>query len=196
ADRAHGSSSGLPRNSKRPIRSESESFCSGSGLRASGGDFCHPGGSLMIYSYSQINQYLSCPRAYRHRYLEGWKEKDTRANLVFGRAFEQALSSYFKGEDSGQRLHDEWAKYREVELEYGRGDTWDTVLTQGVQLLERFCQEDRVRIANPASHLQVRISRSLSAAAEFVSYIDAIGELDRVHSIIEWKTTSARYSEE
>ena len=54
----------------------------------------------MIYSYSQINQYLSCPRAYRHRYLEGWKEKDTRANLVFGRAFEQALSSYFRGEDS------------------------------------------------------------------------------------------------
>ena len=63
----------------------------------------------MIYSYSQINQYLACPRGYRYRYLEGWKEKDTRANLVFGRAFEQALSAYFRREDSTQRLHDEWA---------------------------------------------------------------------------------------
>jgi hypothetical protein len=150
----------------------------------------------MIYSYSQINQYLSCPRAYRHRYLEGWKEKDTRANLVFGRAFEQALSAYFRRGDSGQRLHDEWAKFRSTELDYGRGDTWDSMLTQGVMLLERFCQENRVQIVNPESHVQVRISRRLSPQAEFVAYIDAIGELDGIPSIIEWKTTSARYAEE
>jgi hypothetical protein len=32
----------------------------------------------MTYSYTQISQYLTCPRRYRHRYLDGWKEKDTR----------------------------------------------------------------------------------------------------------------------
>jgi hypothetical protein len=32
----------------------------------------------MIYSYTQISQYLSCPRRYRYRYLDGWQEKDTR----------------------------------------------------------------------------------------------------------------------
>src|SRR5205814_1081916 len=57
-------------------------------------------------------------------------------------------------------------------------------------------QGDRVRIKNPTGHLQVRLSRQLSPTAEFVSYIDAIGEVDQTHSIIEWKTTSARYSEE
>src|SRR3954468_14403691 len=144
----------------------------------------------MIYSYTQINQYLSCPRGYKYRYLEGWKEKDTRANLVFGRAFEQAVSAYFRGEDSGQRLHDEWAKFRQAELDYGRGDTWDSMLTQGVMLLERFCQEDRVRVPSPHAHQQVRLSRQLSGTAEFVSYIDAIGELDGTRSILEWKTTS------
>ena len=150
----------------------------------------------MIYSYSQINQYLSCPRGYRYRYLEGWKEKDTRANLVFGRAFEQALSAYYCGEDCGQRLHDEWAKFRGSELDYSRCDTWDSMFTQGIQLLERFCQEDRVHIYQPESRLQVRVSRQLSAGTEFVSYIDAIGELDGTQSILEWKTTSARYAEE
>ncbi len=150
----------------------------------------------MIYSYSQINQYVACPRGYRYRYLEGWKEKDTRANLVFGRAFEQALSTYFRREDSAQRLHDEWAKFRTSDLDYGRGDTWDTVLTQGITLLERFCQENRVRIPNPTERLQVKVSRRLCANSEFVSYIDAIGELDQVPCLIEWKTTSARYPEE
>jgi hypothetical protein len=33
----------------------------------------------MTYSYTQLSQYLGCPRRYRHRYLDGWQEKDTRA---------------------------------------------------------------------------------------------------------------------
>ena len=45
----------------------------------------------MIYSYTQISQYLRCPRSYRYRYLDGWREKDTRAAMVFGRCFENAL---------------------------------------------------------------------------------------------------------
>jgi CRISPR/Cas system-associated exonuclease Cas4 (RecB family) len=150
----------------------------------------------MVYSYSQINQYLACPRSYRHRYVEGWREKDIRANLVFGRAFEAALGAYFRREDCGQRLHDEWALFRGSELDYGRGDTWDSMLTQGIQLLERFCQENRVHVARPESQLQVRVRRQINPDAEFISYIDALGELDGTHSILEWKTTSARYSEE
>jgi CRISPR/Cas system-associated exonuclease Cas4 (RecB family) len=49
----------------------------------------------LTYSYTQISQYLTCPRRYRYRYLEGWKEKDTRAALLFGRAFENALGAFF-----------------------------------------------------------------------------------------------------
>src|SRR5215471_13036746 len=47
----------------------------------------------MTYSYTQISQYLTCPRRYRHRYLDGWQEKDLRAAMLFGRAFEQALAA-------------------------------------------------------------------------------------------------------
>src|SRR5712692_5244640 len=42
----------------------------------------------MTYSYTQISQYLTCPRRYRHRYLDGWKEKDTR-----GRCYSAAPSN-------------------------------------------------------------------------------------------------------
>jgi len=57
----------------------------------------------MRYSYTQISQYLTCPRRYRHRYLDGWKQKDTRAAMLFGRAFELALGAYFRREDPGGR---------------------------------------------------------------------------------------------
>src|ERR1019366_1463158 len=47
---------------------------------------------------TQISQYLSCPRRYRHRYLDGWQEKDTRAAMLFGRSFEQAVAALFRRE--------------------------------------------------------------------------------------------------
>jgi len=50
----------------------------------------------VTYSYTQISQYLSCPRRYRYRYLDGWKEKDPRAAMLFGRAFEQALAAFLR----------------------------------------------------------------------------------------------------
>jgi CRISPR/Cas system-associated exonuclease Cas4 (RecB family) len=62
----------------------------------------------MTYSYTQISQYLRCPRSYRYRYLDGWREKDTRAAMVFGRCFETALGAYFRGEDSTAVLFKEW----------------------------------------------------------------------------------------
>jgi hypothetical protein len=62
------------------------------------------GGIKVTYSYTQISQYLTCPRRYRHRYLDGWQEKDTRAAMLFGRAFEQALSAYFLREDASSTI--------------------------------------------------------------------------------------------
>ena len=59
----------------------------------------------MTYSYTQISQYLTCPKRYKHRYLDGWKEKDTRAAMVFGRAFEQAVAAYFQRQDAAAVLH-------------------------------------------------------------------------------------------
>ncbi len=63
----------------------------------------------MNYSYTQISQYLTCPRRYRHRYLDGWQEKDTRAAMLFGRCFEQAVAALFRHEDPAAVLFEQWA---------------------------------------------------------------------------------------
>jgi len=149
----------------------------------------------MVYSYTQISQYLTCPRRYRHRYLDGWQEKDTRAAMLFGRAFERALAAYFLRQDAAAALFQEWKVYQDQKLEYSQGDSWDRMLEQGIQLLNRFCQDDRARIRQPRRNLQIKFVRPLSGQNEFVAYIDAIGRLDDQRCLLEWKTTSARYPE-
>ena len=150
----------------------------------------------MIYSYTQISNYLTCPRRYRHRYLDGWQEKDTRAAMLFGRAFERALAAYFLRDDPAAVLFREWSACQNLGLHFTHGDTWDRMLQQGIQLLDRFCQDDRIRIRQPRRNLQIKFVRPLMDKNDFVAYIDAIGKLDGTGSLLEWKTTSSRYPEE
>ena len=150
----------------------------------------------MTYSYTQINQYLGCPRRYRHRYLDGWREKEIRAAMVFGQVFEKALAAFFRREDSAATLFEEWKAYHEAPLTYTNGDTWDRMVRQGVQLLERLAQDDRVRIHQPRRNLQVKLVRPFSNGNDFVAYVDAIGYLDATRCLIEWKTTGSRYPEQ
>lgn len=131
----------------------------------------------MTYSYTQVSQYLRCPRSYRYRYLDGWQEKETKTSLLFGRCFEKALAAYFYGEDSTATLFKEWGVWREATLEYPKNDSWDRMAHQGVHLLELFARANRVRIEDPRKELQVKIVRSLPHSNDFVSFIDALGHL-------------------
>jgi PD-(D/E)XK nuclease superfamily protein len=150
----------------------------------------------VTFSYTQISHYLRCPRSYRHRYLDGWREKETRAAMVFGRCFEKALAAYFCGEDCGAAFFKEWGIFRDACLKQKKGDSWDRLVHQGIHLLERFAQEDRIRIHSPRENLQVKMVRTLSGDHEFVAYLDAIGELDGQHCVMDWKTTTSRYPQD
>ena len=55
---------------------------------------------------------------------------------------------------------------------------WDRLVHQGVHLLERFAQDNRIRIPQPQQNLQIKVVRELPNANQFVAYVDAIGELD------------------
>ena len=150
----------------------------------------------MILSHTQLGSYLRCPRSYRYRYLDGWREKQTRAAMVFGRCFEKALAALFRQEDSGVALFQEWSLFRDASLEYKKGESWDRLIHQGVHLLERFAQGNRVHIRAPQRDLQVKMIRGLPGGHEFVAYLDAIGELDGQHCVVDWKTTTSRYPED
>ena len=130
---------------------------------------------LQLY---QISQYLTCPRRYRPRSLDGWKEKDTRAAMLFGCAFGRALGALFQREDPGAVLFDECAACQSQELHYSNRESWDRMLRQGIMLLTRFCQGNRVQVLQPRSNLQIKLTRPITGSNDFVAYIDAIGNLD------------------
>ena len=151
---------------------------------------------MMIYSYTQISHYLRCPLSYRHRYLDGWRERETRPTMMFGRCFEKALESYFCGDDCAAALHREWGVFRDTPFAFKKGESWDRLLHQGVHLLEHFAQENRIRIPQPQENLQLKVVRDLPDNNQFVAYIDAVGELDGSRCLMDWKTTTSRYPEE
>jgi PD-(D/E)XK nuclease superfamily len=113
------------------------------------------GEAEMVYSYTQIAQYLRCPRSYRYRYLDGWREDETRSAMAFGRCFENAL-----GLTSGKKIAEprslikEWEAYRDVAFQYRKGETWDRLLHRGIHLLERVAQDNRVCVRDPHQNLQ------------------------------------------
>jgi hypothetical protein len=107
--------------------------------------------------------------------MAGAKNED-KASMMFGRCFENALSVYFAGEDSTAAFFQEWRKYQDASLAYVKNDSWDRLYHRGIHLLERFAQDDRVRIQRPKENLQVKLTRSLPSGSHFLSYIDAIGE--------------------
>jgi hypothetical protein len=116
--------------------------------------------------------------------------------MLFGRAFERALGALFRREDPGATLFAEWSACQSHDLRYSKRDSWDRMLRQGIMLLTRFCQDDRVQVRQPQRNLQVKFTRQVAGKSDFVSYVDAIGKLDGKRCLLEWKTSSSRYPEE
>src|SRR3984957_11253742 len=144
----------------------------------------------VTFSYTQVSQYLRCLRSYCYRYLDGWREKDSRAALCFGRCFEKAIAALLEGEDAGAILFKEWGAYREVPLEYSHGDDWERLLRQGIGLLEQFGRDNRTRIRQPKRNLQKKIVRKLSNGNDFVASVYPVGNLGRPRRLLGGKAPS------
>src|SRR6202021_3263071 len=93
----------------------------------------------MTYSFTQISQYLRCPRQYRYRYLDGWREREDRASMIFGRCLENALSAYFRREDPTAMLFKEWQQQQDASLAYTKNDSLGPVLSPGESPARTVC---------------------------------------------------------
>jgi hypothetical protein len=148
------------------------------------------------YSYTQLSTYLQCPLKYKYHYLDGWTEREDKASLIFGRVFQTAVEAQFLVDDAGRFFTEHWARVKDVALEYASGDSWEKMLDQGQQLLALFREAQRVQIEDGQTDFQVKIARPLPLSERcFLAYIDAIGWVDGVHCLIEWKTTTQCYPE-
>lgn len=148
------------------------------------------------YSYTQFATFLHCPLKYKYHYLDGWTEREDKASLVFGRVFQMGVEAQFLVEDSVGFFTEHWERVKDLPLEYANGDSWEKMLGQGQALLEIFRQDQRVQIEDGRTDFQVKFRRPLrSSERDFLAYVDALGWVDGVSCLIEWKTSTQCYPE-
>jgi len=87
--------------------------------------------------------------------------------MAFGRCFENALGAYSAKRIVAQCCFKEWEAYRDSPFEFKKGETW-IISASGVNLLQRFAQDGRVRIHNPRKNLQVKFLQRLTGGSELL----------------------------
>ena len=133
----------------------------------------------MTFSYTQISQYLRCPRSYRFRYLDGWKETESRASLCFGRCFEKALAAFFEREDPEQCCSRSGERTAMLRSSTPTETTGSACFAKGSGCSSSLPEITESAFANRKRNLQKKLVRSLPNGHEFVAYVDAIGHLGR-----------------
>ena len=150
----------------------------------------------MTFSYTQIAQYLRCPRSYRYRYLDGWREKDNRASLLFGRASRRPWRPSSQARTALRRCSRSGEPTRKRRWSIPRETTGSACFAKGCSCSNGWPKTTASGSASLNATCRSSWFGPLSAGNDFVAYLDAVGTLDGKPSLLEWKTTTARYPEE
>lgn len=94
------------------------------------------------HSYSAGNTFDQCPFKYYLQKVEGWKEKETKARFLFGRALEEAIQWYHEHNGVGAVEHfiEKWRAHADnKELTYTKVEKdWPTLYQTGVQMVKLY----------------------------------------------------------
>lgn len=93
------------------------------------------------HSYSAGLEFDHCPYKYYLHRIMGWREKDSKAALLFGRALEDAIQFYHEaggklGEEEFIRL---WAMVKDKPLAYTKKERdWDSLMRAGREMMRLY----------------------------------------------------------
>lgn len=145
-------------------------------------------------SHSRLSRYLHCPEQYRLYYVEHLRRRVPSANLMFGQIVHQALAACFElGRHPAEAFTVTWTAMRDADLDYASRDSWQTLLSSGQQLLERFVDDELPRIAHPEAVERQFELQITGFDVPFVGIIDLVAALDGVRSVIDFKTAGVAY---
>lgn len=152
-------------------------------------------------SSSSLDTFRLCRRKFKLSRIDGWKQKDKKASLEFGKCLEDAVKFYHdnglkpgEGVSEFQRL---WAKWIDQSLKYtDQENNWKDLNTMG----KEFCRLYEVKlpalpIRNPKWQLQFLKKLwpgSDLGDLEFMAYVDLLSTLeDGSRIIIDIKTAKS-----
>ena len=147
-------------------------------------------------SYSRINRYLTCPEQYRLYYLEKLRPKVESAGLVFGARIHLALADLFRsGVDPVETFQKDWESLKEVELRYGKRESWQDLGVKGVKLLEKFLKREAPKIREIESVEKKFELRITLLALPFVGIADLVARVNGLKTVVDFKTSGSDYED-
>jgi CRISPR/Cas system-associated exonuclease Cas4 (RecB family) len=132
----------------------------------------------MIYSFSRLHLYATCPYRFRMKYLEGYEERVTKP-LALGKAVHKAVEAVFQGSSYQEAVLKGW-----VEADFHKEVTSEEIsdLTKRAPLIEDYKQTEY--------YFKLPLFDSPKAPV-IQGYIDLV--VNEGEKIIDWKTNRRMY---
>lgn len=152
-------------------------------------------------SSSSLDTFRLCRRKFKLSRIDGWKQKDHKASLEFGKCVEAAVQYYHEnnlkpgtGIEEFQRL---WAKWIDQNLVYTDQEAdWKSLNTMGKEMLRLYeIKLTSLPIKNPKFQLQFLKKLWPGTeydALEFMGYVDLLSTLeDGTRIVVDIKTAKS-----
>src|SRR5439155_15761634 len=116
--------------------------------------------------------------------------------LVFGALIHVVLADLFRsGTDPVEAFRRQWQSLKEVELRYGKRDSWEDLKEKGEKLLQKFLQEEVPGIQKVFS-IEKKFELSVTSLAQpFIGIVDLVAQVDGQTTIVDFKTAASDYED-
>jgi putative RecB family exonuclease len=149
----------------------------------------------MHLSYSRISKHSQCPFSYKCQYIDGWKPVKEPANLKYGSAIHAGIERFLtQGEMPVDAFQEEWLKSKDLDLDYGSKESWDSLNQSGIALMELFQAEHMPRFGQVYA-VEHKFFIPFSESYDFLGFMDCVAEVDGIWTIVDFKTASRSYDE-
>ena len=152
-------------------------------------------------SSSALDLFKGCRRKFFLEKIQGWREKDKRGSLEFGKAIETAVQFFYengcKPGDAVDHFKMTWLKFADIPLTYtDQEGSWKNLYTMGSELMRLFeAIYSTLPIKHPKFQLEYRkkvFPGSQYDDLEFLGYIDILSTLeDGTRIVVDMKTAKS-----
>jgi hypothetical protein len=151
----------------------------------------------MKFHYSELDQFLSCPSAYKRRYIDDIRDTEESSALHCGTALHLAIKEHFEGGNAEEIFTLYWDSLKEVDMVYYRHG-WKDLRDLGIRWLGLFTRLHAKKFTE--FKMEEMIQAPLFTHDKYGEIIiegtfDMCGLYEGVLTMTDWKTSTNAYKE-
>ena len=160
-------------------------------------------------SWSQINSFRSCPRAFTFKYVENIAPAFISSSLLFGGAIHSAIQTWFEHRFEGADVSVDdlvesyrvaWRERLEeqggVPVRYGKGEDADSLAQKARDMLEAFVASPLAEPAGDLVAVEERLSGSIADdLPDLLAIVDLIWSDDDGLHVMDFKTSRSKWTD-